>query len=164
MERFGDERHSALQDQLACASRSCGLKGEYFDARSFNNNDLTLTRTDRVVYFDWGTAAPATGMPTDSFQIRWTGTVTPAFSETYTFYTQSDDGVRLWVNNQLVIDAWSNHTSREDSGTISLQANQAYNIRLEYYDNSSSALVMLSWSSASQGKQLVPGRALTPAP
>ena len=117
-----------------------------------------------MVYFDWGTAAPATGMPTDSFQIRWTGTVTPAFSETYTFYTQSDDGVRLWVNNQLVIDAWTNHTSREDSGTITLQANQAYNIRLEYYDNSSSALVMLSWSSASQGKQLVPGRALTPAP
>ena len=164
LERFGDERHSALADQLACASRSCGLKGEYFEARNFNSNDLQLTRTDRVVYFDWGTAAPATGMPTDSFQIRWTGTVTPAFSESYTFYTQSDDGVRLWVNNQLVIDAWTNHTSREDSGTIALQAGQAYSIRLEYYDNSSSALVALSWSSASQGKQLVPGRALTPAP
>jgi fibro-slime domain-containing protein len=117
-----------------------------------------------VVYFDWGTAAPAAGMPTDSFQIRWTGTVTPAFSETYTFYTQSNDGVRLWVDNQLVIDAWTNHNSREDSGTIALQAGQSYDLRLEYYDNSSSALVWLSWSSASQGKQLVQGRALTPAP
>jgi hypothetical protein len=59
LQNFGDERHSALMDQLACATRSCGLKGEYFKARSFNNSDLQLTRTDRVVQFDWGTAAPA---------------------------------------------------------------------------------------------------------
>ena len=61
LQQFGDERHSALADQIACASRSCGLKGEYFNARNFNANDLQLTRTDRVVHFDWGTAAPATG-------------------------------------------------------------------------------------------------------
>ena len=161
---FGEERHSALADVVACASRSCGLKGEYFGQRNFNAGSLQLTRIDPVVQFDWGTAAPATGGPADSFQVRWTGTVTPAFAETYRFYTQSDDGVRLWVNGQIVIDAWTNHTSREDSGTIALAAGQAHDLRLEYYDNNNSALIRLSWSSPSQPKQLVPARVLTPAP
>jgi hypothetical protein len=161
---FGDERHSTLLDQLACASQSCGLKGEYFDNRSFNSGNLKLTRTDRVVAFDFGSAAPASDIPTDSFQIRWTGQVTPAFTQSYTFYTQSDDGVRLWVNGTPLVDDWNNQGSTENSGTITLTAGVPVDIRLEYYDNSGSALVRLSWSSASQPKQILPGRALTPAP
>jgi hypothetical protein len=161
---FGDERHSAVLDLIACASQPCGLKGEYFNARTFNASDLALTRTDRVVSFDFGTAAPASGISADSFQVRWTGQVTPAFTETYTFYTQSDDGVRLWVNNVQLIDKWMNQGSTEHSGTIALTAGMPVNIRLEYFDNSGGALVRLSWSSASQPKLTVPGRALTPAP
>ena len=164
MLRFGDERHSALLDFLACASRPCGLKGEYFDARTFDESDRVLTRTDSVIAFDFGTAAPASGVPADSFQIRWTGQVTPAFTETYRFYTQSDDGVRLWVNNVLLIDNWTNHGSTENSGTIALTAGVPADIRLEYYEHNSGALIRLSWSSASQPKLTVPGRVLTPAP
>ena len=63
LKTFGDERHSALLDLIACSSRPCGLKGEYFDARTFNSSDLILTRTDRVVSFDFGTAAPVSGVP-----------------------------------------------------------------------------------------------------
>jgi hypothetical protein len=164
MLRFGDERHSALLDLFACASRTCGLKGEYFDDRTFNMADRVLTRTDRVIAFDFGTAAPASGVSSDSFQIRWTGQVTPAFTETYTFYTQSDDGVRLWVNGVQLVDNWTNHTSTENSNTIALTAGVPVDIRLEYYDASSSGLIRLSWSSPSQPKVPVPGRALTPAP
>ena len=60
--------------------------------------------------------------------------------------------MRLWVNDQPVIDTWTNHSSTEDSGTIALTAGMPYSIRLEYYDNTGGALVRLSWSSASQGK------------
>jgi len=46
------------------------------------------------------------GMPVDDFSIRWTGQVQPLYSGVYTFYTTSDDGSRLYVNNQLVVNAW----------------------------------------------------------
>jgi hypothetical protein len=161
---FVDERHSAVQDLLACAGRSCGLKGEYFKARTFNASDLVTTRTDRVVAFDFGSAAPVSGVPTDGFQIRWTGQVTPAYSQTYTFYTQSDDGVRLWINGVKVIDNWTDHGSTENSGQIALTAGVPVDVTLEYYDKTGGALIRLSWSSASQPKQVVPGRNLTPAP
>ena len=163
--RFGDERHSALADLLACTSRACGLKGEYFRNRSFTAGNLQLTRTDQVLEFDWGTAAPTTGVPSDGFQVRWTGTLTPSASGTYTFYTLANDGVRLWIDGQAVIDRWTNQSAaREDSGTFTLQAGRAHDVRLEFYDNTANASVSLSWSSAGQPRQLVPARVLAPAP
>ena len=117
-----------------------------------------------MISFDFGTAAPASGVPTDGFQVRWTGQVTPAFTETYTFYTQSDDGVRLWVNDVQLVDNWTNHGSTENSGTIALTAGVPVSIRLEYYDSSGGALIRLSWSSPSEPKLTLPARALTPAP
>ena len=52
--------------------------------------------------------------------MRWTGEVVPQFSETYRFYTSSDDGVRLWVNNQQIVNNWTDHGTTENSGTIAL--------------------------------------------
>ena len=54
-------------------------------------------------------------------------------TQTYTFYTTSDDGVRLWVNNQLVVDNWTDHAATENSGAIALTAGQRYDIRMEFY-------------------------------
>jgi hypothetical protein len=164
MAAFADERHSALMDLQACSSQSCGLKGEYFKARTFNGSDLVHTRVDRVVAFDFGNAAPVSGVPSDNFQVRWTGTVTPAFSETYRFYTQSDDGVRLWVDSVQLVNNWTDHGSTENSGEIALVAGVPVPVTLEYYDRSGGALIRLSWSSPSQPKQILPGRNLTPAP
>ncbi|HEY9845321.1 MAG TPA: family 16 glycosylhydrolase, partial [Candidatus Caenarcaniphilales bacterium] len=66
-----------------------GLKGEYYNAKA--------SRVDPSINFDWGTGAPHPSVAADNFYIRWTGQVQPRYSETYTFYTLSDDGVRLWV-------------------------------------------------------------------
>ena len=57
-----------------------------------------VTRIDPTVDFDWGTGSPAAAIGADTFSVRWTGQVQAPFSGTYTFYTVSDDGVRLWVN------------------------------------------------------------------
>jgi hypothetical protein len=80
------------------------------------------------------------------------------YSQPYTFYTQADDGVRLWINNQLIIDRWQTQTaSTESSATVSLQAGTKYNIRMEYFNGSTAnGVVRLLWSSASTPKQLVP--------
>src|SRR3954464_2132306 len=88
----------AVRDAL---STGTGLHADYF-----NNQTLTapvaVTRTDGTVNFNWGSGAPAAGIGADHFSARWTGQVEPLFTQTYTFFTVSDDGVRLWVNGQLL--------------------------------------------------------------
>jgi hypothetical protein len=82
-----------------------GLLAEYFDTP-----DLTgapLTRIDRAVNFNWGQNAPLTGIAPGTYSVRWSGQVLAFVSGTYTFYTTADDGVRLWVNGQLLVDRWT---------------------------------------------------------
>jgi hypothetical protein len=62
----------------------------------------------------------------------------------------------LWVNGQLLINRWTDRSATENSGSITLQAGQRYDIRLEYYENKGGAESRLSWSSPSQAKQIVP--------
>ena len=79
------------------AATGTGLAATYYDNADFTGT--TVARTDPTVNFDWGVGSPAPAIGVDTFSARWTGQVQPQFTETYTFYTQSDDGVRLWVNN-----------------------------------------------------------------
>src|SRR5439155_1112541 len=81
-----------------------------------------IQSTDRRVHFNWGTAAPMSGIGADTYSVRWTGQVMAQKTEEYTFYTQSDDGVRVWVNGQKLIDNWSVHAPAENSGKIKLEA------------------------------------------
>jgi phage-related protein len=131
-----------------------GLRGEYFDNMNFTTP--IGSRVDATVDFDWGSGAPLAGMGTDTFSVRWTGKVQAQFTETYTFSTLSDDGVRLWVNGQLLVDNWSDHAPTENSGSIALAAGQSYDIKLEYYENAIGAVARLLWSSPSTPKALVP--------
>ena len=71
--------------------------------------------------------------------MRWTGQIEARYSETYTFMTRSDAGVRLWIDGQLIIDAWDDHELSSHWGTIDLEAGQRYDIRLEYYERASRA-------------------------
>ncbi|HET6284111.1 MAG TPA: PA14 domain-containing protein [Polyangia bacterium] len=149
-----------------CNGGSCGgLKGEYFDNADFTS--LLVTRTDATVDFAWGQGAPpgAAAVGADVFSVRWTGKLTPRYSETYTFYVSSDDGDRLIVNNVMIINHFSIHAATpEDTGTIPLMANQAYDIKLEYYENTMDAQIHLSWSSPSQAREIIPTSRLSPAP
>ena len=123
----------------------------------------SLSRTDATVDFDWGTGSPGTGVSADGFSVRWTGTVVPTASELYRFYTLSDDGVRLWVNGQLLVNNWTDHGPTENSNTITLVAGQAYTIQMEMYENGGGAVAKLSWSSPSTPKAIIPSSALRTA-
>ena len=132
-----------------------GLTGEYFD--NIDLTGLSFTRTDLAVNFDWGAGSPDSSIGADTFSVRWTGQVEPLYAETYTFTTVSNDGVRLWVNGQLLIDNWMDHTTPSTrQGSIALQAGQKYDLVLEYYENTGDALVSLSWSSPSQPQEVIP--------
>jgi glucose/arabinose dehydrogenase len=137
-----------------------GLSAAYF-----NNVDFTaaaLTRVDAVVDFVWGSDSPAAAMGADTFSVRWTGQVEAPFSGTYRFYTVSDDGVRLWVNGVPIVNNWTDHSTTENSATISLTGGQRYDIRMEFYENGGNATARLLWSHASISKAVIPSTRLYP--
>jgi hypothetical protein len=137
-----------------------GLRGDYFDNMDFTGT--MIRRLDATVGFDWGEGSPDPSMDPNQFSVRWTGQVQPRFSETYTFYTVSDDGIRLWVNGQLIIDRYFDQAPSEWSGVISLQAGQLYDIRIDYYENAGGAVAQLLWSSPSVNKEIIPSAQLYP--
>jgi hypothetical protein len=114
----------------AVAGVGTGLIANYFSDQELQN--LALTRVDPAVDFDWQQGSPGAAVPADNFSARWVGKIQAQYNETYTFYTQSDEGVALWVNNQQIIDNFSDHTFGEDAGTITLKAGELYDIRVEY--------------------------------
>jgi YVTN family beta-propeller protein len=121
-----------------------GLLGQYFTNATLTGNPA-LTRSEAVNY-DWGTAAPAPGLPVDGFSVRWSGRVGVVADGNYTFQTTSDDGVRLWVSGNLVVDNWTTHGSTIDrSPVIALKAGFFYEIKLEYFDNQNGAVAKLGW-------------------
>ena len=137
-----------------------GLTATYYDNIDFTGG--SVTRVDPTVDFNWGTGGPAAGIAADTFSARWVGGVTPATSGTYTFFTQSDDGVRLWVNGQQVVNNWTDHSQTENSGTISLTAGVRYSIRMEFYERGGDAVARLLWSGPSTAKAVIPHPALNP--
>ena len=143
-----------------------GGAGTGLSATYFNNMDFTgttVSRTDPTVDFNWSSGSPAAAIGADTFSARWTGQVEAPFSGTYTFYTVSDDGVRLWVNGVQVINQWTDHAPTEHSGTIALTAGQRYAIRMEHYENGGGATARLLWSHVSIAKAIVPAARLYPA-
>ncbi|MDO9255667.1 MAG: glycoside hydrolase family 3 C-terminal domain-containing protein [Bacteroidales bacterium] len=136
-----------------------GLWAEYY-----NNMDLkgspTVSQLDTTVDFVWQ-AGPTFYLTdkeqkekskiidktigNDYFSARWSGTVTPPETGYYDFVTHCDDGVRLYVNDKLIIDQWFNHDKEFRYGTIRLEAGKPYKIKLEYYEAIGGATIRLGW-------------------
>jgi hypothetical protein len=132
----------------------------------FGNPDLqgapARTRVDEALDFDWGLGAPVEELPTDGFSVRWTQPLLfPA--GTYRFTTTTDDGVRLWVDDRLLVDAWRPmHGTR--SATIWLDEG-VHTVRMEYFDGSGAALARLTWQRVSaSGGQAAPAPDVPPPP
>lgn len=143
-------------------SKGMGLTAMYFDADNFSN--LKLTRTDPVVDFRWSYGQPAAGIEPDLFSVRWTGYVEARQSDEYTFIVDSDDGVRLWVNNIKLIDDWRRHSVQRTKGIIFLEAGKRYPIRLDYFEDIAFAGIQLKWTRVKrQIEEIIPSTQLFPA-
>jgi len=90
----------------------------------------------------------------DSFSIRWSGKLKVPFEDTYTFYTISDDGVRLWIDEKLIINNWTDHPSTENRGNVNL-AKGGHDIKLEFYENRGEAAIKLFWSSSKFPRSII---------
>lgn len=139
-------------------------------ANFYANTTLTgspvRTQTDSAITNgnngDWGAGTFDPAVFQDNFTARWTGQVQPQYSETYYFVARVDDGVKLWVNNQLIVNRWPGGGVTDSQGAITLQAGVLYDIALEYYEATGSAEAHLSWYSQSQPKQIIPTSRLYP--
>jgi hypothetical protein len=143
------------------SSTGTGLLGSYYDDSNFST--FKLSRTDATVNFSWGSGSPDASIGADTFSVRWTGSLKPLYSQQYTFHVTRNDGCRLWVNNVLVIDKWT-QKSGTYTGRITLTAGAMVPIRLEFFENTGSANVKLEWSSTSQARQVVPQAQLYASP
>lgn len=145
----------------ACPGSGTGLTGEYFNNVPTSGVPVIsgtpeLILTDQTIDFNWANGGPGSPLGNDYFAVRWTGKIQPCFTEIYTFTTQSDDGIRLSVNGNQIINNWTDHANTSNSGTISLNAGQKYDIVLEFYERAGQAVAQLFWSSASQPYQIIP--------
>ncbi|AFZ68639.1 NPCBM/NEW2 domain-containing protein [Deinococcus peraridilitoris] len=164
----GDGRTNDHAD-WAVARVNCGAEDQLgigLGAQYFATPDLSGSaqeQVDATVNYDWLKGAPFGGLPADGFSVRWSGRVQSKYSETYTFTVIGDDGVRLWVNGQKLIDSWTGRAPGEQSARVTLSAGQKYDLTLEYADFSGDATARLLWSSPSQPREVIPRTALFPA-
>ncbi len=118
----------------------------YYD-NMFLDGQPDLVRNDPAVDFDWGTGSPGEGISNDFFSARWTRTA--SFSAgTYRFHVIVDDGVRLFVNGQVVIDEWEDNPGTEFIGDVKLRAG-AHAIKVEYYEKAYDAKIRVWWEKLS---------------
>jgi YVTN family beta-propeller protein len=142
VQQIGREEPSAP----VIAGTGTGLFGSYTNNLTMSGAPV-LERFERIDY-NWGNGAPGTGVNSNTFSVRWLGRVEAPVTGTYRFQTVSDEGVRLWVNGQLIINNWTNHGATTDtSAGINLVAGQAYEIKLEYYENTGQSVIRLRWQT-----------------
>ena len=121
-----------------------GLRGEYFNNMNLEGKP-TFIKFDENINFDWKSNPPDSTMKREHFSIRWEGRLVVPESGEYQLGGRSDDGFRLYVDNKLLIEDWRDQAPRTMQRSINLEANREYTIRLEYYENSGGAMVMLGW-------------------
>ncbi|NOK19390.1 PA14 domain-containing protein [Corallococcus carmarthensis] len=142
-----------LQGQLLTPAQQNFILQRYADFPDFNR----VTRVDPTVDFSWGRGSPSGAIAPETFSARWTGEVQAPVTGTYTFEITTDDGMRLWVDNTLRIDAWFSQAPTAYTTTVNLQAGQRYALRVEYFDNGDSATARLRWTPpGSSGLVVIP--------
>jgi hypothetical protein len=141
-----------------------GLIGEYFNTM-IPGGQPVLKRTEPSIDVDYGTSSPEPNLvDEDFFSARWRGEVQVAFSEVYTFYTRTNDGSRLWIDDKLIVDkwAWVNRVVDTRGEPIELVGGERYSIRMEWFNEDGDAEAHLLWESASEPKAIIPSAAFSP--
>jgi len=118
--------------------------GEYFSNPALVG-DPVLVRQDRSIDFDWGTGSPDAGIPADGFSVRWTGELWSSGGG-YAYYLIVDDGARIWLDGQLLIDAAPAVLGQTYSSQV-LLSEGAHSFRVEYFEAAGQARIRL-WAEA----------------
>jgi hypothetical protein len=120
-----------------------GLRAELFVGEPPLTNKRT-TRIDPQVNFLWGEGTPDLSMPAEHFSIRWTGWLKAPRPGRYRLITASDDGVRVWLDDRLIIDLWRGQFLTRGAAEVELN-DRAHALRIEYFEAVSTASMSFRW-------------------
>ncbi|MBN1484633.1 MAG: hypothetical protein JXA37_07915, partial [Chloroflexia bacterium] len=121
-------------------------RGQYW-ANQYLYGDPVMVRNDEAIDFDWGTGAPASGLPADQFSMRWDhrASFSPGY---YTFYARADNGIRVWLDGEMILDAWYTNPQRLHSVGRNLRG--SHHLAVEYYEDGGPAMVRFWWEKSSE--------------
>jgi len=137
-----------------------GVKVDYFSNRTLSGQPAVTLLEDQISHF-WGDG-PIVGLLYDNVSARWTADLEIAIADVYTFSTTSDDGIRLWLDDQILINNWTDHGPMDDySRPIELAAG-VHRLRVEWYDLQAGATLQLWWETPSMDRRIIPAGPLQP--
>jgi len=122
-----------------------GLKAEYFNNPNLEGKPV-LTRVDPNINFEWGEGVPHPFLNADNFSVRWIGKLKSPKTGIYRFGMSVDDGVRVYIDNKLIIDEWKNGGVRLIETNFAFEKDKVYDIKIECFDGLFSAVARLGWN------------------
>lgn len=135
--------------------------------RNSEEKEVTLERVDPNINFDWVRNSPGYPIIEDNFTATWTGFIQADKTETYQFSAKADDGIRLFIDDKLILDLWEQVAEGTDSeamrenqqenaqGLFQMEKGKKYRIKVEYQEKTHNASVLLYWESPSTQKQVI---------
>lgn len=134
---------SALKPPVEFADQA-GVRAEFFNNMNLAGAPVHTLFTDNID-LNWKVNAPPSGMQPYHFSVRWRGLLIPPISGEYELGVTSDDGFRLYLNDELFLEDWTHHAARTSRKRIYLEANRTYPFQLDFYQNLGGALCQFSW-------------------
>jgi len=149
-----------IEDECGvCGGSGLGITSGTFTADYYYNSGAgnapqfgTYQGSTEVEIIDQGQSSPFG--PSDDFQVRWTGTILAETSGTYNFYSNTDDGARLYINNDLIIDAWFDSGNNAQYTDIYLDLG-LHELVYEFYENGYGAFARLKWTPPGSSQDYV---------
>jgi hypothetical protein len=141
----GGGTSNALNFTVGTPPSSCPTNqylAEYYNSIGLSGSP-TLTRCEPSINYSWGSGGPGNGLANDNFSVRWTGNFN-FNAGTYTFTARSDDGIRVWLDGSLIIDAWKDQSPTTYQATRTLSAGE-HSVWVEYYEKGGGAVAQLGW-------------------
>ncbi|MFH1198310.1 MAG: glycoside hydrolase family 3 C-terminal domain-containing protein [bacterium] len=144
--RFSGET-AAIPVENLFVDKECtqhGLKAKYYVNEKFEGNPK-VERIDSQIKCFWQGGSPVDGIGEDHFSVQWEGYLQAPKGGEYSLELSSDDGSRMFIDDELVIDNWGDHGLDTKSYEIKMEANEIHKIKVEFYENGGDATVILSW-------------------
>ncbi|WP_305983581.1 alpha-L-fucosidase [Roseivirga thermotolerans] len=165
------------QDRLIQLGDWLAINGEaIYGAETYTvsgeERQVTLQRVDAQINFNWVRNSPGSPIREDEFTAIWEGYLRPDQSGPFRIEALADDGVRVWINDQLVINQWKNAPEGANGfvmgndavvvsqGVLNLKANNRYPIRIEYFEKTHNARLELYWITPNGKKEVIPQKNL----
>jgi beta-glucosidase len=143
----GDFGTSRFEHEGSSGQLVEGLRAEFFSNLTFSGTAF-IDRIDRQINFDWAAATEARPALPLQFTVRWTGVIRSDSSSVHVFRARADSGIRVFLDDKLIIDDWADHAARPDVTTRFLEAGRNYRLRVEYKNSGGGgAVAQFGWAS-----------------